>query len=52
MLENFKVAEDARITDRNKQKTQTIWMEVRFDFSIKMLIDTAQMFNHYILMVL
>jgi len=31
----FKVAEDARITDRNKQKTQTIWMEVRFDSSIK-----------------
>ena len=31
----FKVAEDARISDRDKQKTQTIWMEVRFDSSIK-----------------
>ncbi len=31
----FKVAEDATISDRNNQKTQSIWMEVRFDSSIK-----------------
>ena len=33
---NFhKLAEDARIKDRNKQKTYDIWMEVRYDPKIK-----------------
>ena len=31
----FRVAEDATIIDRKKQKTQNIWMEVRFDPLIK-----------------
>lgn len=31
----FKLAEDARINDREKQRTQKIWMEVRFDPAIK-----------------
>jgi len=31
----YELAEDARIEDREKQKTKSVWMEVRFDPTIK-----------------